>query len=51
MAQGEKKLLKWKPKTSLENLCKEMVESDFDLAKREKLLKDNGYKIVPVAED
>ena len=46
-----KKLLKWKPKTSLENLCKEMVENDFELAKREKLLKDNGYKIVPVAED
>ena len=50
-ASKAKKLLKWKPKTSLENLCKEMVESDFDLAKREKLLKDNGYKIVPVAED
>ncbi len=50
-ASKAKKLLKWKPKTSLENLCKEMVENDFELAKREKLLKDNGYKIVPVAED
>lgn len=50
-ASKAKKLLKWEPKTSLENLCKEMVENDFDLAKRDKLLKDNGYKIVLVAED
>lgn len=50
-ASKAKKLLKWEPKTSLENLCKEMVENDFDLAKRDKLLKDNGYKIVSVTED
>ncbi len=49
-ASKAQKLLKWKPKTSLEALCKEMVENDFDLAKREKLLKDNGYRIVPVLE-
>ena len=46
-----KKILKWKAKTDLNELCREMVENDFDLAKREKLLKDNGYKIVPVSED
>lgn len=50
-ASKAKKLLKWKPKTDLETLCKEMVENDFELAKKEKLLKDNGYKIVPAAEE
>lgn len=50
-ASKAKRLLNWEPTTDLETLCKEMVENDFDLAKREKLLKDNGYKIVQTAED
>lgn len=36
--------LGWKPTYDLQALCKEMVESDLDLAKREKLLNDNGFK-------
>ncbi len=50
-ASKAKRLLNWEATTDLETLCKEMVESDFDLAKREKLLKDNGYKVVPVVEE
>ena len=36
--------LGWKPTYDLQMLCHEMVESDLDLAKREKLLNDNGFK-------
>lgn len=36
--------LGWKPIYDLQMLCHEMVESDLDLAKREKLLNDNGFK-------
>lgn len=37
--------LGWKPTYDLQALCKEMVAYDLDLAKREKLLKnDNGFK-------
>lgn len=36
--------LGWKPTYDLQMLCREMVESDLDLAKREKLLNDNGFK-------
>ncbi len=38
------KILNWKPKYTLEELCKEMIEEDMKEAKREKLLIDNGYK-------
>lgn len=37
--------LGWKPTYDLQMLCHEMVESDLDLAKREKLLNDNGFKM------
>lgn len=50
-ASKAKKLLKWKPKTNLETLVKEMVENDFELAKKEKLLKDNGYRITASVEE
>lgn len=50
-ASKAKKLLKWKPKTNLETLVKEMVENDFELAQKEKLLKDNGYRITASAEE
>lgn len=36
--------LGWKPKYDLDALCKEMVAFDLEAAKKEKLLKDNGYK-------
>lgn len=36
--------LGWKPTYDLQALCKEMVAHDLDLAKREKLLNDNGFK-------
>ncbi|MCQ2966107.1 MAG: GDP-mannose 4,6-dehydratase [Alphaproteobacteria bacterium] len=38
--------LGWKPNYDLKDLCHEMVKSDFELAKKEKLLKDNGFKVV-----
>ncbi len=36
--------LGWKPTYDLQALCKEMVASDLDLAKREKLLNENKFK-------
>ena len=38
--------LGWKPTYDLQALCKEMVASDLDLARREKILKENGFEIV-----
>lgn len=38
--------LGWKPKYDLAMLVKEMVEADVTLFKREKLLKDAGYKVL-----
>lgn len=35
--------LGWKPTYDLQMLCHEMVESDLDLAKREKLLNEHGF--------
>jgi len=37
--------LGWEPKYDLQRLVKEMVASDVDLFRREKLLKDSGYAI------
>ena len=37
--------LGWKPKYSVSTLCKEMVEADIVLFKKEQLLKDAGYSI------
>ncbi len=37
--------LGWKPKYNLDMLVAEMVASDVELFKREKLLKDSGYTI------
>lgn len=39
------KQLGWKPKYDLPMLVKEMVESDLELFKREKLLKESGFTI------
>lgn len=38
--------LGWKPKYDLPALVKEMVAADVELFKREKLLKDAGYKVL-----
>jgi GDPmannose 4,6-dehydratase len=38
--------LGWKPKYDLPALVKEMVDADVELFKREKLLKDAGYKVL-----
>ena len=37
--------LGWKPKYTMSTLCKEMVEADIVLFKKEQLLKDAGYSI------
>ena len=37
------KKLNWKPKYSFHDLVKEMVEADYNEAKKNKLLKDNGF--------
>lgn len=43
-----KRCLGWEPEYDLKTLCKEMVDADLKLAKREKLLNDHGYEtIVP----
>ena len=39
------KQLGWTPKYDLQSLIREMVHSDIDLIKREKLLKDSGFTI------
>lgn len=41
-----KKQLNWKPQYDLAALVKEMVKADVELFKREKLLKDSGYKVL-----
>lgn len=38
--------LGWKPKYDLQALVKDMVQSDFELAKKEKTLKDQGYQVL-----
>lgn len=40
-----KNKLGWKPQYDLHMLVKEMVQSDLDLFKREKLLRDSGFEI------
>lgn len=40
-----KKLLGWEPKYTIEQLCKEMVEADIELFKRDKYLLEGGHKI------
>ena len=37
--------LGWKPKYDLKGLVQEMVAADVDIFKKEKLLKDSGFKI------
>lgn len=37
--------LRWKPEYNLEMLCKEMIFSDLQEAQKEKVLKENGFKV------
>jgi GDPmannose 4,6-dehydratase len=37
--------LGWEPKTGFDQLVTEMVEADYELAKRDALVRDRGYKI------
>ena len=38
--------LGWQPKTSFDQLVTEMIESDYELAKRDALVSSRGYKIL-----
>ena len=38
-----KKILGWKPKVSVQQMCAEMVASDFEIALKESLLQKNFY--------
>ena len=38
--------LGWEPTYSVEELCREMVESDLELFKRESYLKEGGFRVV-----
>jgi len=38
-------LLGWRPKVSFEQLVAMMIESDWELARQEKLLVENGMKV------
>ena len=38
-------MLNWKPTYSVNTLCKEMVESDLELFRKDKILKDAGFKV------
>ena len=40
-----KEKLDWEPKTSVEELARMMVESDLELAQREKTLRDAGHQV------
>ena len=37
--------LGWKPQYDLQKLCHEMVEEDLKLAKKERILRDNGFDV------
>jgi GDPmannose 4,6-dehydratase len=41
------RVLGWKPRTSVDQLVKMMVEGDLEMARREKTLRDAGHKITP----
>ncbi len=50
-AEKARNKLGWSPKVSFEELVSEMASKDFELAKREKLIFDHGYKINPSYDD
>ncbi len=48
-AKAEKEL-GWKPKHTVDQLCKEMVDSDIRLFKRDKYLLDGGHEVTSFNE-
>jgi len=40
-----KRILGWTPKVSFEDLVTEMINSDLEIAKKDKLIQDHGFKI------
>ena len=44
-ASKAKEKLKWEPSTSLEDLINEMIDNDIDEARKESLLKNQGFSI------
>ena len=38
--------LNWEPEISIEDLCKEMVENDLEIARRDALLKTQGFGVL-----
>lgn len=44
-ATPAREILGWTPRTSFEELVREMVESDLELARREKTLRDAGHDV------
>jgi GDPmannose 4,6-dehydratase len=38
--------LGWAPKTTFQELVTEMLRTDYELAKRDELISDNGYKVM-----
>jgi hypothetical protein len=39
------------PKISLEDLCKEMIEEDYNKTKQKILLKESGFEVFTSLED
>ncbi len=46
-----KKNLGWTPKISAKQMCKEMIEHDYEIAKKNSLLKEHGHKVNISSED
>lgn len=45
-----KQKLGWEPKHTVEQLCREMVQADIELFKRDKLLSQHGHKVTSQSE-
>ena len=41
-----KKILGWEPQITVQEMCQEMIEEDYKIAQRYRLLKDNGYEMI-----
>ena len=50
-ASKARKKLGWTPKITLEEMIKEMTHHDMELARKEALLRDKGYKVYPSCEN
>jgi GDPmannose 4,6-dehydratase len=49
-ASKAKNILGWTPTYTVQDLCKEMVQSDLELFKRDKYLLDGGHKVLNYKE-